>query len=68
MKTTRLLVVIAVATQFSFVAAQDDASSAMPSVDTSKWKCKYCEVEEGWRGEINFGVGYVFDYAFKFGE
>lgn len=68
MKTTRLLVVIALATQFSFVAAQDDASSAIPSVDTSKWKCKYCEVEEGWRGEINFGVGYVSDDSFKFGE
>jgi len=68
MKTNRLLVLIALATQLPLVAADDKPSSAIPVVDTSKWKCKYCEVEEGWSGDLEAGLGYVSDDSFKFGE
>jgi len=67
MKIIRLLVLIAITSPPSLVAA-DDESSAIPAVDTSKWKCKYCEVEEGWSGDITPGIGYVSDDSFKFGE
>ena len=67
MKTIRLFVLMALVTQLSVVAA-DDSSPAIPVVDTSDWKCKYCEVEEGWSGEIEFGLGYVSDDSFKFGQ
>lgn len=67
MKTTRLLVLIALTTSLSVVAA-DDSSLAIPAVDTSKWKCKYCVVEEGWSGEVELGLGNVSHDSFKFGE
>lgn len=67
MNTIRLLVLIALSTQLSVVAA-DDSSLAIPAVDTSKWKCKYCVVEEGWSGEVELGPGNVSHDSFKFGE
>jgi len=68
MKTTRLLVLIALALPLSQVVAQDESWATIAEVDTSKWKCKYCEVEEGWSGDIMPGFGYVSDDSFKFGE
>lgn len=50
------------------VGADDPATSVAPHVDTSKWKCKYCEFEEGFSGEVELGAGYVSDDSFKFGE
>jgi MtrB/PioB family decaheme-associated outer membrane protein len=37
-------------------------------VDTSKWTCEYCAVEQGYSGELEGGAGYVSDPSFKFGE
>ena len=36
--------------------------------DTSKWECKSCPVEQGWRGSVDAGVGFVSDKSYKFGE
>ena len=43
------------------------ATADAANVDTSKWKCKYCEFEEGFSGEVELGAGYVSDSSFKFG-
>ena len=40
----------------------------MPVVDTSNWRCKFCEFEEGWYSDFTLGIGYVSDDSFKFGE
>ncbi len=44
----------------------DDQSAA--TVDTSKWKCKFCQFEDGHSGVLELGPGYVSDDSFKFGE
>lgn len=49
-------------------SAEDPATTVAPHVDTSNWKCKYCEFEKGFSGEVEIGVGYVSDSSFKFGE
>lgn len=36
--------------------------------DTSSWKCKYCEFEEGFDTRLEGGVGFVSKDSFKFGE
>jgi len=64
MNMTRLLVFIALTAPLSAATAADVKSA----VDISKWKCKYCVVEEGWSGEIELGLGNVSDQSFKFGE
>jgi len=46
--------------------AADEQAAAV--VDTSKWKCKFCEFEEGWSSEFNLGLGHVSDDSYKFGE
>lgn len=66
MKTIRLLVLITLAMRLSIVAA--DSSPAIPAVDTTNWKCKYCVVEGGWSGEIELGLGNVSHDSVKFGE
>lgn len=38
------------------------------TVDTSQWKCRYCEFESGLSGTLDLGAGYVSDDSFKFGE
>ncbi len=38
------------------------------AVDTSGWKCKYCEYEDGYSGELDVGLGWVSEDSFKFGE
>ncbi len=37
-------------------------------VDTSNWRCKFCEFEKGFSGHVEIGAGYLSDDAFKFGE
>lgn len=37
-------------------------------VDTSEWKCKFCEFEEGFSGVLELGAGTVSADSFKFGE
>jgi hypothetical protein len=32
------------------------ATAEAANVDTSNWKCKYCEFEEGFSGEVELGV------------
>jgi len=44
------------------------ATASEANVDTSNWKCKYCEFEEGFSGEVEVGALYVSDDSFKFGE
>lgn len=62
MKTARgLLLLGALCMQLPTLAAE-------PAVDTSQWRCKYCEFEEGYSGELELGAGYVSDDSFKFGE
>ena len=39
-----------------------------PTVDTSRWTCKYCPFEEGLSANLELGAGYVSDDSFKFGE
>jgi len=65
---TGLFVFTMVVLQCSTVAGADDAATIAPHVDTSKWKCKFCEFEEGYSGEVELGAGYVSDSSFKFGE
>ena len=67
MKTMRLLVLIATTTPLCAVAV-DDSSLVVQSIDTSQWKCKYCEVKEGWSGELDLGLGNLSMNSFKFGE
>ena len=43
-------------------------AAALAQVDTSEWKCEYCPFEEGYRAEVDAGVGYVSDDAFRFGN
>jgi MtrB/PioB family decaheme-associated outer membrane protein len=62
MKTARGLLL------FAALTMQLPAHAAEPAVDTSKWRCKYCEFEEGVSGELEFGAGHVSDDSFKFGE
>lgn len=66
---TALFVIIMLSLQYSAAAsAEEPANTLAPHVDTSDWKCKYCEFEEGFSGEVELGVGYVSDSSFKFGE
>ena len=66
---TGLFVFTMMVLQCSTVAGADDAATTFaPHVDTSKWKCKFCEFEEGYSGEVEIGAGYVSDSSFKFGE
>ncbi len=44
------------------------AAADTPTVDTSRWVCRYCPFEDGRSGTVEFGAGYVSDAAAKFGE
>jgi len=68
MKIPWLFVLFALAAQLSLVAADDEPSVVVPEVDTSKWKCRKCAFEEGWRLDMTLGPGYVSDDSYKFGE
>lgn len=67
---------VALLLQLSAAAAQEAAEqeaagtdkAEMPVVDTSNWRCKFCEFEEGWYSDFTLGIGYVSDDSFKFGE
>ncbi len=43
-------------------------AAALAQVDTSDWKCEYCPFEDGYRAEVDAGVGYVSDDAARFGN
>jgi MtrB/PioB family decaheme-associated outer membrane protein len=49
-------------------AAQDTEAPAINAPDISQWVCEYCAFEEGWRGDIELGLGNVAEDSFKFGE
>jgi MtrB/PioB family decaheme-associated outer membrane protein len=68
---------VALTLQISMAFAQDPsaaetpaiaAESATPAVDTAKWKCKFCEFEEGWYADVTLGIGQVSEDSSKFGE
>lgn len=46
------------------VFAEDTAST----IDTSAWKCEYCELEQGMSTYLEGGLGFVSQDSFKFGE
>lgn len=54
--------------QLSVAEAQDAAEAGPLAVDTSAWQCEYCQFEQGWRSEVNLGIGYVSGDSYKFGE
>ena len=65
MKTTIRLLPIFILSLYAITAAAGDVDT----IDTSKWKCKYCPFEEpGWSGEFDLGLEYVSDDSYKFGE
>ena len=68
MKIRATLIPILLAMPLAIASAQDTTEEAAPSVDTSKWRCKFCEFEEGWYADITLGLGNVADDSFKFGE
>ena len=68
MKTLPYLAFIALIFPSIPVSAQDESTAAIQPVDTSKWRCKFCEVEEGWSGELSLGIGRVSDDSFQFGD
>ena len=41
---------------------------SLAQVDTSEWKCEYCPFDDGYRAEVDAGVGYVSDDAARFGN
>jgi MtrB/PioB family decaheme-associated outer membrane protein len=69
MKTANGLTLVVLATLALYLpepARADDQTPAEP--DTSKWKCKFCQFEEGRGGLLDLGLGAVSDDSFKFGE
>lgn len=38
------------------------------TVDTSRWRCRFCTFPSGWEGVIRGGIGYVSEDSAKFGE
>lgn len=67
MKTSYpLVLLIALSTQAA--AAEDTVAAGANIVDTSQWKCKFCQFDEGLSGTLDLGLGYVSDDSFKFGE
>jgi len=49
-------------------AAGSASGFALPDVDTSQWRCKFCPPTTGWSGSIEAGAGYVSDDSFRFGD
>jgi len=43
-------------------------TAALAQVDTSEWKCEYCPFDDGYRAEVDAGVGYVSDDVARFGN
>jgi len=68
MKAGATSMLIMLAMQLSIAGAQDVTEAEALSVNTSKWKCKFCEFEEGWYSDVTLGLGYVSDDSYKFGE
>ena len=58
----KLRTVVAIAATLLFPAA------TLAQVDTSEWKCEYCPFDDGYRAEVDAGVGYVSDDAARFGN
>jgi len=51
-------------TQTALSVATEMAPHAVPD----NWKCKWCDYQEGFRGDIDLGLGFVSDDAFRFGH
>ncbi|MEX2498649.1 MAG: MtrB/PioB family decaheme-associated outer membrane protein [Wenzhouxiangellaceae bacterium] len=49
-------------------SAPAEASSEPAQPDLSRWQCRNCPLVDGWRGSVLFGVGYVSDDFFEFGN
>lgn len=67
MNITRSFLFVTLVAPF-FTVSAEEASSEIPVVDRSKWKCGYCEVAEGWSGDVELGMGNVTEDSYKFGE
>ena len=55
-------------TAMTMLATDCLADEPATTVDTSQWKCRYCEFEKGFSGTLDLGAGYITDDSFKFGE
>lgn len=44
------------------------AENSSGVIDTSAWKCQYCEIEQGVSTYVEGGIGFVSQDSFKFGE
>ena len=62
--TMQLALGACLALSFSGAASAEDTSAP----DTSAWVCKFCEVPEGWFGQLDFGLIYLDDWSPKFGD
>ncbi|TJY58928.1 MtrB/PioB family decaheme-associated outer membrane protein [Sinimarinibacterium sp. CAU 1509] len=61
---TVLRVITASATLFAGTAAADTPEEATPLVPP----CKQCPFEQGFSGQLDLGLGYLFDDAYHFGD
>ncbi len=43
-------------------------TAAFAQVDTSEWQCEYCPFDDGYRAEVDAGIGYVSDDVARFGN
>jgi MtrB/PioB family decaheme-associated outer membrane protein len=64
----KLIAVLLLSALTAGVQAAEGGGEAQPSVDTSKWQCKFCVFEEGRSIELDLGLGAVSQDSFKFGE
>lgn len=55
---------------FVIAAEKNTSLNETATVNTSKWKCKYCpdNADEPWFLEIETGLGFVTNDSYKFGE
>jgi len=62
-----LLAVLAVLS-IGAIAAEPADSAAAQTIDTTTWKCRLCPFSYGYTGEVEFGLGYLSEDSYKFGE
>jgi MtrB/PioB family decaheme-associated outer membrane protein len=60
-----ILLVLLLSAQTSLAVAQEAESDKN---DSSKNECKQCIKYTGWRGDLDFGLGYVTDDSLRFGD
>ncbi len=64
LSTPALLPILLLAWQSAAIEAAETQSDTPPSIA----KCKQCIKYTGWRGDLDFGLGYVSDDSLRFGD